>query len=596
MNEQANQTDAVSRTSGTKSSLDRALGAILRIGAGRDVRLFAWVLLALAAGFVAYTARMHEITHDAFHEMALYRQALIQGEMPQVDVFAFTPTVDTSVHHEWGTGAVLYWATVGSGLGLAGLSLLKFGLIAALWFVLYRIARLRGAHPIVFGCIAFAVFPVMWVGFATVRAQLFTLLALALQLWMLESDWRGRRMWVFAWLVVLTCWLNLHAGFVVGLGLLAFHTAERFVWTAWQTRSFQATFAQCWHLLPACVGSLCVLPINPYGWKYIPYLIRAISMPRPLIREWKPIWHTYAPELTIFMLMVAVVMIGLSIRHYLLRRDVSRLRGLAFLTICLLMTIKHIRHGSLLAVVWLAYVPAWISRLNTGRLLTDWLENNRHVSIRICQVITVGCLAFASVHHFWRPSLPPAPLYSTACFPVAAVDYLQENDFQGNLFTPFHVGAYVSWEMHPHVKVSFDGRYEVAYRAGVMEEHNTFLAGKAGWWELLEKYHTDGILVHRDAPLYKFALKTLGGDSSECPPELADWEICYADDSFLIAVSGDWDLPVVDDRGQALPDGAIAAFSPEHHHSRRDTHPRPRLLETPQSLPVSTTARDRNID
>ena len=90
----------------------------LRLAAGKDVRLAAWMLLALLSGFLAYVARVHEVTHDVFHEMSLVREALVLRDFPQEDVFAYTPTVSPSVHHEWATGAVIYFATIGTGLGL----------------------------------------------------------------------------------------------------------------------------------------------------------------------------------------------------------------------------------------------------------------------------------------------------------------------------------------------------------------------------------------------------------------------------------------------------------------------------------------------
>ncbi len=554
--------------------LARFLRHNLKIGASRDVHLAAWILLALAAGFVAYIARTHEITHDAFHEMALFREALVAGGMPQVDVFAYTPTVDTSVHHEWGTGAVLYFATIGSGFGLAGLSALKFLLVAALWLVIYRVARMRGAHPVVFGCVALVVFPVMWVGFATVRAQLFTLVFLALQLWMHEVDARGRRYWVALWLVMLTVWLNLHAGFVVGMGLLAFHTMERLGWTLWNTRSLSGAFEKHWHLIVACVGSVFILPINPYGWKYIPYLVRAIGMPRPLIREWKPIWHTYAPEITMLLLFVAIALFAVAIQSCLERRAKQRLRGAAFLAVCFYMTIKHIRHGSLLAVVWLAYVPAWLTRTTVGRLLIQSVTGNRTLVVRVCQTVVAASVLFATWHHVWRPTLPPAPLYSTACYPVGAVEYLREAEFTGNLLTPFHVGAYVSWEMYPDVKVSFDGRYEVAYQHGVMEEHNKFLSAEPGWAEMIDRFPTDAILVHRQAPAFD-ALLQLGHSANAIPEQLAGWSVVYQDDSFLIAAPDNTALPVVDRSGQPMHDGAWQAFADRHSHRHRLVEKRP---------------------
>ena len=238
----------------------------LRLGSRRDIQLAAWLLAALGCGFLAYVSRMHEITHDAFHEMSLFREALVLGEFPTHDVFAYTPTVDPSVHHEWGTGAVLYFATIGSGFGLMGLSILKLALMAALWLLLYRVARMRGAHPYVFAAVAFLAFPVFWVGFATVRAQLFTLVFIAAQLWMQELDWRGRRWWVVLWLAMLVAWLNLHAGFVVGLGLIAFHSVERFLFVAFRKKSLLAASKATWHLMLTAPAAVCVLPINPYGW------------------------------------------------------------------------------------------------------------------------------------------------------------------------------------------------------------------------------------------------------------------------------------------------------------------------------------------
>ncbi len=524
-------------------------------------------MLALACGFIAYVARMHEITHDAFHEMSLFREALVLGEFPVEDVFAYTPTVSPSVHHEWGTGAVLYYATVGSGLGLVGLSLLKLTMMAALWLFLYRIARLRGCHPYVFAAIAFFTFPVLWVGFATVRAQLFTLVFIAAQLWMQELDWRGRRSWVLLWLVMLTAWLNLHAGFVVGLGLIAFHSLERFAAAWFSKRSLLSALADTWHLIVAAPLAVGTLGLNPYGWQYIPYLVRAIGMDRPLIREWQPLWMTYDPLLT---LTVFGISIGLFV--YTQRNTrVRRLRGSAFLALSAYMTLKHIRHGSIYGVLWIAYVPAWISRTKLGKGLVRSIDNNRRGVVRTCQVVAAACLLFASVNHFWRPTLPPQQLYSTACYPTGAVQYLKEHQFQGNLMTPFHVGSYVSWEMYPDVKVSFDGRYEVAYQDNVMPEHNLFLGGEEGWWTILDKYPTDAVLVHKPAPVCEKLEVFRAGYAGEVPHTKQQWRFVYEDDSFLVLAADHCKLPSVNRASERLEDGAWEAFSESHAHWQRWT-------------------------
>jgi hypothetical protein len=555
-------------TAPCNSTFGKFLRRNLRLGEHRDVALAAWLLLAIGCAFVAYIARMHEVTHDAFHEMALFREALIDARFPTHDVFAYTPTVNPSVHHEWATGAVLYFATVGSGLGVFGLACLKFLLAAALWLMLYRVARMRGAHPYVFAFFSFVVFPVLWVGFATVRAQQFTLLFIAAQLWMQELDWRGRRAWVLLWLAMLVAWLNLHAGFVVGVGLIAFHSLERFGGVLLRERSLKVAFKATWHLMLAAPAAAMCLQLNPYGSEYIPYLLRAITMPRPLIREWNPLWTTYLPVLTVGVFLVSVGLFAYAQRNI----RFSRSRGAAFLALCTFMAIKHIRHGSIYGVVWIAYVPAWISHTALGKAFVGVIDGNRRVAIRTSQVIAAVAMLYACCHQFWMPTMPPQRVYSTACYPTGAVEYLKANKFSGNIVTPFHVGSYVSWEMYPAVKVSLDGRYEVAYQEHVMPEHNAFFGGESEWWKFLEKYPSDAVLVHIQAPVVEKLHMLSDAYCDPAGPGLMEyWNVVYRDDAFVILAAEHCHLPHIDRSGQPLHDGAREAFSSTHAHWHRAT-------------------------
>lgn len=548
------------------------------MGAGRNVRLAGAMLLALAAGFIAYVARLQEITHDAFHEMALVREGLVRGALPQQDLFAYTPTVSPSVHHEWATGAVLYWVTVGSGLGVMGLTLLKLVLIGCMWYCLYRVARLRGAHPVLFACMAFVTFPVLWVGFATIRAQLFTLVFIAAQLWMQELDWRGRRGWLLLWLPMLVAWLNLHAGFVVGLGMMAFHGGERTVHAWADGKRLAAPWQATWHLWLAAPAAGLALLINPYGWQYIPYLVRAITMPRPLIAEWKPLWHTYAPIWTLTFFAISVGLFIYTQRHVRIRR----LRGAAFLAVSCYMALKHIRHGSIYAVVWMAYVPAWLSRTNLGKSLVNWFERRSDLTVLLSRGATAATLLFAVLHQFWLPTLPGSPLSAGVYYPTGAVDYLRQANFQGNLLTPFYAGAYVSWELYPHVKVSLDGRYEVAYQSHVMSDHKQFSEGQGRWWELLDKYPTQVAMIDRQWPVYQQLKSALvAAESANSPwPSRDSWRVVYEDDAYLLIARAGVSLPYVERLGYPLPDQAWEAFSEAHAH----WHPRNRIAEPAESV------------
>ncbi len=94
---------------------------------------------------------------------------------------------------------------------------------------IYRAARNNGANPLVIGLCLPLAFPLAWVGFATLRAQLFTLVFMAVQVLLQQSDWRERRVWVVGWMVMYVVWLNMHAGFVVGVAMLGLHVIERWL-------------------------------------------------------------------------------------------------------------------------------------------------------------------------------------------------------------------------------------------------------------------------------------------------------------------------------------------------------------------------------
>src|SRR5512134_1790514 len=90
-------------------------------------------------------AENHVVDGDVFHEMALVREGLAQGQFPLGDTFAYTPTMETVVHHEWGMGVILYALWEGMGWGASALSALRYALILTVLAIAYGVARRRGA-------------------------------------------------------------------------------------------------------------------------------------------------------------------------------------------------------------------------------------------------------------------------------------------------------------------------------------------------------------------------------------------------------------------------------------------------------------------
>ena len=120
------------------------------------------LLFGLAGLFLAYISRLTLMNNDIFHAMSLFREALELGWVPQEDLYAFTPTVRPTVHHEWATGALLYLLIVATGFGAPGLMLLKYVVTAGIAVGCYCCARRRGASTLSFVLLAPLVFPVAW--------------------------------------------------------------------------------------------------------------------------------------------------------------------------------------------------------------------------------------------------------------------------------------------------------------------------------------------------------------------------------------------------------------------------------------------------
>ena len=507
----------------------------LQIGRLRDGRYVAVLAASLLIAFFAYIARLSDITHDAFHEMALVRVFAESGIFPTRDVFAFTPTIQPAVHHEWGTGLVLYWCAGISPLGLDGMAILRILIVLAIAAALYRCARNGGAHPLLIVACAPILFPLLWVGFGTIRAQLFTLLFILLQILMQQSDWYGRKRWVIAWSVLYVVWLNMHAGFVVGVGLMFFHVVERWLnelGEEWSIASLQNAYFKLWHhlLLPPIL--VIGLQFNPWGLLYGPYVLRAITMPRPTILEWQRLWMTHDNVTSMAAYGLSILALGYIAKN----RRWSRLRGWLFCCVAAYMALKHLRHGSIYAVVWMAYMPGWLTPTAFGRRAIETLVSCRTIAIRFASVVSIACLAFILCHPIWKITMPNSDPDGAMVYPTGSVQYLKDHSFSGNLMTPFASGAYVSWMCYPEVRVSIDGRYEVAYRDDVLPKHNQFYAADAGWENVLDEYAADVILVQANAPVKKWLGKP--GTKTEA------WRVIYEDPVFSLYANDALAIPV----------------------------------------------------
>ncbi len=492
-----------------------------------------WAIgFALLAAVLAVASRNMVVDLDLFHEMALFRQIIDEGQMPMQDAFAYTPTKTRVVHHEWATGAVLYFSSIVTGWGAGGIVALKYLLSFSLCLGCYLFAHRRGASLVVFAVLA----PVAlnlggWMAFTNVRAQLFTLLFLVGLYFLLDLDQRGKRWWIWLWFPMLVAWANLHGGVVSGLGILGVYGLSRFYLAFLDSRSIATSIYQIRHLVGVAIGTAILINVNPYGWEYTSYLFGAVTMQRPMISEWAPIYRggSLSAQLTI-LISIGILAFGILAQE---KTDKATAPKFTFETVVLLLTaylaIRHLRHGSLYAVTWICFVPPLIEKTRIGESIRlAWKSNAPRLAV-VGLAAGIVMTGFAFNAKFWKlriPTAPSAQLRGAPIYPVGAVEFLGDQKFRGNLFVPFASGAYVSWKLFPAVKVSIDSRYEVAFPTGLVEENVDFYRASGDWEATLKKYHTDAILVPRFNSVFHALEEKIGTD-----PRFG-WTCVYRDDGF----------------------------------------------------------------
>ncbi len=480
-----------------------------------QIACFAFFLITLS---FLIASRRNAVDIDLFHEMCLARQYVEEGQFPKTDAFAYTPTVEQVVHHEWGTGAIAYAVVEQMGLKSHGLMTLKYFLIALVCFSCCIAAKLRGARwPLIVPCFALATILGGQIGYTTIRAQLFTMLFLAIEFCLLALDQQGKKWWIGPWLVMVVIWANVHAGIVAGLGIFCFYVAFRIA----ESLIAKSDIKNNAHLIFVAIASILLLLVNPYGINYPFYLWYGTTLDRPLINEWKPLLSVISD--TSFLTLIGISIFLAIVGFWKSWRE--RPFEVFVVMLTALLAFRHVRHLSIYAVTWACIVPASLMQVSIGQEIAKVGQRLSKPIAFLSAAAGTWLLVQCVGAGFWKMQVPSWTRNERPdgmLYPVGAVNHLKKSGFEGNLMVPFSNGAFVSWNLYPQVKVSIDSRYEVAYPPGSIEKSFDFFDAKDGWNETLNQHGTEAVLV----PFHKPILKKI--DS------LKDWHLLYKDGMFSV--------------------------------------------------------------
>lgn len=280
------------------------------------------------------------------------------GQIRTEDPFTWTRQGAEWIQHEWlaESAMALSWLHIGE----TGPVILKALFIGLSVFLAFRAAVRNGGNPafaFLFGAAWLMLAQPRWIA----RPHFFSIFFFSLYLYILSG--RIEKPWKLA-LVLLpiqVIWVNVHAGFVMGIFLASVPALSKLLNREWKT-------ALNWLLPPlVLIGAS---GIHPNGFKTLEYLPSFLAQPlyKETIREWwSPFDARYAPLKLLSRTAVILVSLVVStgIITFLFKKTVERGR-IAALAILTAATVFAARNGELLAPAMLAWIPGMI-RLKSPR-------------------------------------------------------------------------------------------------------------------------------------------------------------------------------------------------------------------------------------
>jgi hypothetical protein len=448
------------------------------------------------------TGQLMAQTHAVFH----------------ADPYSFTRFGQPWVDHEWLSQVLIFSLYRLAGWG--GL-IAAFGAIVAAAFLI-AFGRAPG-RPYVAGVImllgVFAAAPSLGI-----RPQMFTFLLASLLLLILErSCERPRLLWWTPPLMVL--WVNLHAGYALGIALMALFLVGDALdaacgfdgrdATALNSNARPAPLARFQALALAIVVSVGVAPLNPYGAAMYTYpleTLRSRAM-QSYIGEWlSPDFHQHRYLPALAMILATVALPALSPRRL-------RPREILLLSVTTFASLRSVRHIPIYTLIAIPVLSAMLQAWFEERGVTRRLESNPTPMTAAKTLINAVLLAAFLVFLLARVSYVTHRQAEAEAkeFPAAAVSFIWARRPPAPMFNHYNWGGYFIWRLYPEYQVYIDGRADLYGDAFMDDLAATYYLRGDSWRGQLEKWGIRTVALPPDAPLVT-ALRVL-----------PDWETVYSD-------------------------------------------------------------------
>jgi len=350
---------------------------------------------------------------------------------------------------------------------------------------------------------------------------------------------RPRLLWLLP--LLMSLWVNVHGGFLVGFVLLAIYWCSA-VWQWFRLKEDRFDdFLQkiqagrrVWALTLTGILSAAVTVLNPYGLKLHVHIYRYLSNRFLMdhIDEFQsPNFHYVAQKCFAGLLLLTLV--GLAVK----RREVGMGQALVvlFAVYSGLYAARNIPVSSLLLILvigpWLSDAMDRLAALRRRRFVSrhffqrmEAIEFSLRAHLWPLAAILLSCWIAAQGGRLGATPLMDAQ-FSAKRFPVSAVNFLGKQNVPGPLVSMDYWGGYLIYRLYPRVRMVVDDRHDF-YGEKFLKSYLKMVRIEPGWEDFLQEHQAYCVLVPKDSALANILIETPG------------WKSIYSDDVAVAFVRG----------------------------------------------------------
>lgn len=435
------------------------------------------------------------------------------GHVLKHDFLSYTPT-HTWFDHEWGSGVIFYLTQ--HFFSSAGILFLQALLTFLIFFVITRIVELRGvkttsAYNFLFYYFAFS--SISYLINVPIRSQMFSFLFFTVFLYILELARKGENRPLWTMPLIMLIWDNLHGGCVSGIGLIIIYIVGEFL----NRKPIKKYFY-------ALIGTILVLPINPWGFEYIKFLIKANSMQRTEVLEWLGLFSKFYMfkymKFKIFAFITLLIESSVIIKQLTTKSFNFDKTKFLVIAVTLYLAIQHVK------LIPFAAISITCFLYDDFYTAFNYLTKNFFNKIaNVKDTIVYGLILIFAFSNINAKAF--SPLINWSRYPVLSIEFIRINEIKGNLLLSFGLGSYASYKLYPNNKIYVDGRYEEVYYDSLLPLLKKFYLAKSDWDEVLKKYPPDVMVIEKFYPICQVLEKN------------KNWKAVFEDNFFVVFVKSE---------------------------------------------------------